>query len=207
MRLVGVPGLARRVDRRHASDSSSTAVSARRICLITPRVSPVARDTRRSTERVDRPSTSPCTAADATGSCTSRPARTSRSTKTSALSGPGSSHADPSSQNDVVVAGGKRQRPVDQLARQQGRHERAEAELDAEELGVLRDRHGRCPRLGPSHRQPSRAPLPRDDHLPVDRRHRDERRLGFTSCPPRLVDEAASSTIAGRTRTARRRVS
>ncbi len=71
-----------------------------------PRVSPVARDTRRSNERVDRPSTSPCKAADATGSCTSKPARTSLSTKTSALFGPGNSHPDPSSQNDVFVARG-----------------------------------------------------------------------------------------------------
>jgi hypothetical protein len=86
--------------------SSSTALSACRICLMAPRVSPVARDTRRCTERVDRPWTSPCKAADATGSCTSRPARTSLSMKTSALSGPGSSHADPQSQNDVFVACG-----------------------------------------------------------------------------------------------------
>ena len=87
-------------------DSNSTAVSARRIWLIIPRVSPVTRERRRSTERVDRPSTSPCNAADATGSCTIRPSRTSLSTKTSALSCPGSSHAEPLSQHDMVVAGG-----------------------------------------------------------------------------------------------------
>ena len=83
----------------------------------------------------------------------------------------------------------QRQRPVHQLARQQRRHEAADAELDAEELGVFRDGHGGCLRLRPSHRQPSRAPLPRDDHLPMDRRHRDERLLRLTSRPPRLVDE------------------
>jgi len=66
----------------------------------------VARDTRRSTERLDQPSASPCKAAGTSGSCTSRPARASRPTKTSALSGPGSSHLAPSSQNDVLVAGG-----------------------------------------------------------------------------------------------------
>ena len=65
-----------------------------------PRVSPVARITRRSNVRVESLTTSSWTAAGTTGSCTSRPARTSRSTNTSALSGPGSSHADPSSQND-----------------------------------------------------------------------------------------------------------
>ena len=76
-----------------------------------PWVRPVARDTRRSTERLDQPSTSPCKAAGTTGSCTSRPARTSLSTKTSALSGPGSSHPSPSSQNDVFAACGNVSEP------------------------------------------------------------------------------------------------
>src|SRR5918996_1331592 len=66
-----------------------------------PRLRPVARATRRSTDRVEKPATSPCRAWGTIGSCTSRPAWTSRSTKTSALSRPGSSHADPSSQNDL----------------------------------------------------------------------------------------------------------
>ena len=83
----------------------------------------------------------------------------------------------------------QRQRSVDKLARPQCRHEGAEAELDAEELGILRYRHGRCLRLRPSHRQKRRAPLPRDDHLPMGRGHRDERLLRFTSCRPGLVDE------------------
>src|SRR5215813_6514722 len=84
----------------------------------------------------------------------------------------------------------QRQRAVDQLPRRQVRHERAEAELDPEELRVLGDRRRRCLRLRSSHRQPSRAALTRDDHLPVALRHRDEGLLGFTSCLPRLLDHA-----------------
>ena len=52
----------------------------------------------------------------------------------------------------------QRQRPVDQLSRRQTRHERAEAELDAEELGVLQG----SARSSPSSRAlaPSAEPRP-----------------------------------------------
>ena len=54
MRLIGVSHVVHHVNRRVTLDQQRQRHSARRICLIAPRVSPVARDTRRCTERVDR---------------------------------------------------------------------------------------------------------------------------------------------------------
>ena len=102
MGLVGETRLVHHVDLRHASDQHRQRVLGTSDLPDPPWVSPVARDTRRCTERSDRPFTSPCNAADATASCTRRPASTSRSTKTSTVCGSGSSHADPSSQNFVL---------------------------------------------------------------------------------------------------------
>ena len=188
MGLIRVPGLTRHVGRGTPRHSSSTARSARRICPMAPRVRPVARDTRRCTERVDRPSTSPANAAGTTGSCTSSSARISLSTKTSALSGSGNS-IWPIEPERRPRGPRQRQRTVNQLSGRQARHERAQAELDPEKLRIPRDRRRRRLRLGSSDREPGRPPLTGDDDLPMTHRHRDEGLLGLTSCLPRLLDQ------------------
>ena len=140
----------------------------------------------------------------ATGSCTSRPARTSLSTKTSALSGPGAPMRTRRARTMSSCHLRQRQRPVHQPSRRQARHERAKAELDAEELSVLGDRHGRCLRLRSSHGQPSHARYRRDDHLPVARGHRDDGPQVWLQAY-HVHDGRARGRAPGRT--ARRRVS
>lgn len=54
-----------------------------------------------------------------------------------------------SSQNDLFVARGNVNAPVERPPRRQGRHEGAAAELDPEELGVPGDRGRRCFVSGP----------------------------------------------------------
>ena len=143
---------------------------------ITPRVSPVAHDTRRSTERLDRPSTSPCRAADATGSCTSRPARASRSTKTSALSGPEAPMPTRRARTTCSLPAAS-QRPVDQLPGD--RVGMNVPRLNSMPKNSASSGIGTVVALVSGPRTVSRAaPVVGDDHLPVDRRHRDERGSG-----------------------------